>query len=76
MEPVVGRLNDVFDGQVEFRRIDANSLDSRSAFQSYNLFGHPSFVIINPEGEVLWTGLGEQSEEMLFQSLQDILSSP
>jgi hypothetical protein len=76
MEPVVDGLDDVYNAKVEFRRVDANSKDGRVAFQAYNLFGHPSFVITNPEGEILWTGLGEQSEELIVQALQGALSSP
>ena len=76
MEPVVGGFEDFYASKVEFRRIDANSQDGRTIFQAYRLLGHPSFVVINPEGEVLWTGLGEQSEETLTQTLQDVLSEP
>ena len=76
MEPVVDGLEGVYDAQVEFRRIDANSPDGREIFQAYGLRGHPSFVVINPQGEVLWTGLGEQPEEMLAQALQGVLNNP
>jgi len=76
MEPVVGRLEDVYKSDVEFRRIDANSQDGREIFQAYRLLGHPSFVVINPEGEVLWIGLGEQSEEILMQALHNMLADP
>ncbi len=76
MEPVVDGLEEVYNAQVDFRRIDANSQDGRKFFQAYGLRGHPSFVVIDPGGEVLWTGLGEQSEEMLAQALQGVLSEP
>jgi hypothetical protein len=76
MEPVVDGLEDVYTDQVEFRRIDANSEDGRKIFQAYGLRGHPAYVVINPQGAVLWTSLGEQSEEMLVQTVQGLLSNP
>jgi hypothetical protein len=73
MEPVVGGLEDVYDAQVEFRRIDANSRDGNDIFQAYRLRGHPSFVLINPSGDVLWSGLGEQSKQLLENQLLQVL---
>ena len=73
MEPVVDGLEKAYKEKVEFRRIDANSKDGGGAFQAYKLLGHPSFVMINPAGEVLWRGLGEQSEEKLNQAIAEIL---
>jgi hypothetical protein len=66
MEPVVNGLEEDFGSQVEFRRIDANSSDGRAIFQSFSLRGHPSYVLLNPQGEIVWQGLGEQS----FESIQ------
>lgn len=76
MEPVVGRLEEIYAGDIEFQRIDANSKDGKAIFQAYRLLGHPSFLVIDPGGEVLWTGLGEQSEEALGQILQDLIANP
>ena len=61
MQPVVDGLEDEYNDQIEFQRLDANSQDGRGAFQAYGLRGHPSYVVIDPEGAVLWLSLGEQS---------------
>ena len=61
MEPVVNGLEAEFDAQVEFRRINAGDFDGRVIFESFGLRGHPAYIILNPQGEVLWQGLGELS---------------
>ena len=61
MEPVVDGLEDDFSGRIEFRRIDAGTQDGQAAFRAYGLRGHPSYVLINLGGDVLWIGLGEQT---------------
>ena len=74
MESVVNGLEEVYSSEIEFRRIDANSTEGRPVFQYYNLQGHPSFVLLNPEGDVLWQGLGEQSSEMLQEKINIVLN--
>ena len=76
MVPVVNGVEDKFSEQIEFRRIDANSVDGKQAFRVYGLRGHPAFVLLNPDGSVLWRGLGEQSKEDIERQLQVILSEP
>lgn len=63
MEPIVNGLEETYSGQVDFRRLDANGVDGQRVFQAFGLRGHPAFVLLNPGGDVLWTGLGEQPGE-------------
>lgn len=76
MEPVVNGLEEKYQDRIEFRRIDANSPVGKAAYQAYLLQGHPAFVLLNPEGEVLWTGLGEHSPETLEEQMLEGLNSP
>jgi hypothetical protein len=69
MEPVVNGLEEEFNAEVEFRRIDANSRDGQTIFQSFSLLGHPSYVILNPDADVLWLGLGEQPQDILTEKI-------
>lgn len=69
MEPVVNGLEDIYGSEIDVRRLNANLPDGKTAFQYYSLQGHPSFVLLNPEGEVLWQGLGEQSSENLHGNI-------
>ena len=69
MEPIVNGLEEDFETDVAFRRIDANSTEGVTIFRSFNLRGHPSYVILNPKAEVLWTGLGEQAKDLLTEQI-------
>ncbi|MCJ7701023.1 MAG: hypothetical protein MUO62_05530 [Anaerolineales bacterium] len=70
MAPVVNGLEEEFDADVEFRRIDANSTDGQEIFRAFSLRGHPSYVILNPDAEVLWLGLGEQPQDILAEQIR------
>jgi hypothetical protein len=76
MEPVVNGLEQTYIEEVEIRWIDANSVDGGAAFRHYKLLGHPSYVILDPDGLVLWSGLGELTQEELSQQITDILTQP
>ncbi len=76
MEPVVNGLEEKYSEEIEFRRLDANTPVGKAAYQAYILRGHPAFVLLNPEGEVLWSGLGEQSRESLEEQMLMALNSP
>jgi len=70
MEPVVNGLEEEFEADVEFRWIDAISTDGQKIFRSFNLRGHPSYVILNPEADVLWLGFGEQSRDIFIEQIR------
>ena len=70
MEPVVNGLEAEFDAQVEFQRINAGGSDGRVIFESFGLRGHPAYVILNSEADVLWFGIGEQAKISLAQQIQ------
>lgn len=69
MTPVVNGLEDRYQGTIEFRWLDAASTEGSAIFRQYQLLGHPSYVILNPLGEILWKGLGEQTESTLDQKI-------
>ena len=66
-------LEEVYSSEIEFRRIDANSTEGMPAFQYFGLQGHPSYVLLNPEGEVLWQSLGEQAPEKLQEEIEVVM---
>jgi hypothetical protein len=76
MVPVVNGLEEKYQDQVEFRRIDANSPTGTSAYQAYALRGHPGFVLLSPDGTTLWKGLGEQSSQDLENQLLAVIQVP
>ena len=70
MVPVVNGLEEKYQDEVEFRKIDANSPTGKSTFQSYSLRGHPGFVLLSPDGTTLWSGVGEQPVELLEEQIR------
>ena len=70
MRPVVDGLEERYQYQVEFRRIDANSPSGKSAFQAYALRGHPGFVLLSTDGRTLWSGVGELPADKLEEQIR------
>ena len=58
MEPIVDGLEQEYQEEITFFRVNAGT-DGRDTFSFYNLLGHPGYVLLNPDGDVLWTGVGE-----------------
>lgn len=73
MEPVVNGLEETYIEEVDFRAIDANTVDGQKAFRAYGLPGHPSYIILNPSGDVLWKGFGEQPLSDLADQIEEVV---
>jgi len=73
MEPVVDGLEDDFGEKIDFRHIDASTQDGQSVFRAYGLRGHPSYVVMDPSGEVHWIGFGKQPTEALESQIRLVL---
>jgi hypothetical protein len=74
MEPVVNGIEEEFSHNLAVLRLDANQKEGLAAFRYYRLQGHPAFVLLDNQGEVLWTGLGVQEAETIkFQIRNEIL---
>jgi hypothetical protein len=58
--------------RMAFLRLDA-AHDGREAFIAYGLRGHPSFVIIDNVGDVLWKSVGDQSRSPLETAIRQAL---
>lgn len=69
MQPIVDELRLTFQDRAEFRSLNAALAEGRTAFRAYSLPGHPGYVILNPEGEVIWKGFGPQTAEELTSIL-------
>ena len=73
MEPVVNGLKEKYMSDVEFRYIDAYSEEGQPIFQQFKLQGHPSYVLLNPAGDILWQSVGEQPIELLEENIRSSL---
>lgn len=78
MQPIVNGLENDFGGRVAFEQRNADDPVHQTAMNAYGLRGHPSYVVLNPNGEVLWSATGPLSEAALRQAIEQVAapSSP
>jgi hypothetical protein len=76
MTPVVNGLRDEFDGRAAFVILNATFGEGKEAFEAYQLPGHPSYVLLNPTGEVVWRAFGPQPEVTLESAISDAVATP
>ncbi len=75
MTPVVNGLQSQFEGQVAFTILNAAFGEGKDAFEAYKLPGHPSYVLLNPSGEVMWRAFGPQTDSSLESAIGDALAT-
>ena len=73
MAPTVGRLEDEYEGRVDFLVYDSAGLDQATR-QKYRYYAVPQFVIVKPDGEIAVTRMGFQSYETLKADLDSVLA--
>ena len=73
MQPIVNGLENKYQETVEFVRINASTSEGLEIFNSYSLFGHPSYLILDGTGKVIWQSVGEQPVDMLEKASQTAL---
>ncbi len=72
MMPIVDGLEEDYQEEIKFIWLNAAVDTGRETFRYYNLRGHPSFLLLNPAGDVLWSGIGEISEGLIDSELMKI----
>ena len=69
MQPLVNGLEREFSEQLAFEQRDANTEDGQASLRAYGLRAHPSYVIVAPDGQVLWQFTGALSADALRQQM-------
>ena len=69
MQPIVHGLEEEFGDTVTFTYQDAATADGQEQLRAYGLRGHPSYVIVTADGEVLWSMTGQTTAETLRAQL-------
>jgi hypothetical protein len=75
MTPIVDGLEAEYEEQVDFNFLNAGLGDGKRFFKFYGLPGHPSYILLSPDGEVLWRGFGPVSAEALESEIEKIIIS-
>jgi len=73
MQPIVDGLENQYQKSVEFVRINASTTEGLEIFNTYSLLGHPSYLILDETGEILWQSVGEQAVDILESALNAAL---
>ena len=72
MMPIVDGLEADYGERITFRRLNA-AADGQALFQRYNLRGHPAYVILDAQGNVIWRRVGSVPREVLEQGIRQAL---
>lgn len=75
MTPIVDGLAEEFEGEVKVIQLDASQPENTQLQADYGVRGHPSFVVLDGNGQVTLTLLGPQSAETLRQAMSNIVSA-
>lgn len=75
MQPIVNGLQREFEEQVAFEQRNAGGETGQADLRAYGLRGHPSYVVVDETGQVLWRASGQVSAETLRQVLRQYGSS-
>jgi thioredoxin-like negative regulator of GroEL len=72
MKPIVDGLSTEFEGRAAVVQLNA-AVPANEALQArYNVRGHPSFVVLDADGQAVQRFFGPQTEELLRQALEDV----
>ncbi|NIS81053.1 MAG: hypothetical protein GTO14_12785 [Anaerolineales bacterium] len=73
MTPVVDGLKAEYEGLIAFLTLDAASGEGKRAFEDYGLPGHPSYILLDINGDVTWRAFGPQPREALQDAIENAL---
>ncbi|GAB4482196.1 MAG: hypothetical protein Kow00124_30840 [Anaerolineae bacterium] len=75
MTPVVNGLEGQYADRVAFRYLDAkDGAEGQAAFERYALRGHPTILLVTPDGGVIWTARGVVAQDDVRRALDDLLA--
>jgi thioredoxin-related protein len=72
MTPIVNGLENDYGDRIIFQHLNA-ALEGRALFQRYNVRGHPAYVILDEQGNVIWRLAGQVPREALEQGIERAL---
>lgn len=76
MTPIVDGLQAEFEGQADVLSRDAARPEIVQEQQRYGVQGHPTFVVLDAEGNVAATFFGPQDAETLRTAVTAVLPAP
>jgi thioredoxin-like negative regulator of GroEL len=74
MTPIVDGLEAEFEGRVAVVRLDAADPEVVAVQAGYGQRGHPSFVVLDADGQIVASFIGTSPAETLREALNQALS--
>ncbi len=75
MTPIVDGLKVEFAGKASVLQLNAGQSGNEELQTQWGLRGHPSFAVLDADGQVIERFFGPQSESLLRQAIQTAASS-
>lgn len=75
MMPIVDGLSAEFAGRASVQQLNAAEPASEALQARYNVRGHPSFVVLDGDGQPVQRFFGPQTEDLLRQALEQVASN-
>jgi hypothetical protein len=73
MQPIVNGLDAEYTDQVVFEYQLADTAPGRDRMRAYELRGHPSYVLVAPNGEVHWAATGAVPADIVRQQIAQLV---
>jgi len=74
MRPIVDGLEAQYGEQVDFLYLNAgDGSTGEDAFDYYALRGHPTLLIVTPDGAISWQNVGVIDRETVEQQVQIVI---
>lgn len=73
MNPIVNGIAAEYRGRIDVRQLNARS-EGNAAFAFYRLPGHPAYVVILSNGQVIWSDVGIKTREQITKQLSAALA--
>ena len=70
MMPIVDGLGEDFEGRVPTFQLDAAQASNARLQADWGLSGHPSFAILDKNGQITRRYFGPQSEKLLREAME------
>lgn len=75
MRPVVSGLDQKYGDRVRFAAVDYNSQNNATLVRQYEVFSHPTFIVVGADGSVVERFSGYIEERELDAAIQKALNT-
>ena len=74
MRPIVDEVKQQYEDRVVFFYLDANG-DGRQVFETYEVIGHPGYILLRKDGTEAWRFLGARTKAQFAAEIEKVLAA-